>query len=112
MIIITILPEEENFRAVAWKRESIGRTAGEALDALTEQLDEEESGTLVIIQNRRSDNFFDASQQNRLTHLMEKRKTETLSAEEETELENLVEAELSGARRRAKELLHELKVPR
>lgn len=109
MTTITILPEEKNFRAVAGKKESIGRTAGEALDALTARLNEEETGTLVIIQNRRSDNFFDASQQNRLTALMEKRKTETLSADEETELENLVEAELNGARRRAEELLHELK---
>ncbi|MDQ3801075.1 MAG: hypothetical protein M3384_16760 [Acidobacteriota bacterium] len=109
MTTITILPEEKNFRAVAGKKESIGRTAGEALDALTAQLDEEESGTLVIIQNRRSDKFFNASQQNRLTFLMEKRKTGTLSAAEETELENLVEAELNGARQRAEELLHELK---
>jgi hypothetical protein len=109
MTTITILPEEKNFRAVAGKKESIGRTAGEALDALTAQLDEEETGTLVIIQNRRSDNFFNASQQNRLTSLMEKRKTEMISAAEETELENLVEAELNGARQRAKELLHELK---
>ncbi|HEX8738363.1 MAG TPA: hypothetical protein VF721_23730 [Pyrinomonadaceae bacterium] len=109
MTTITILPEEKIFRAVAGKKESIGRTAGEALDALTAQLDEEETGTLVIIQNRRSDKFFNASQQNRLTSLMEKRKTETLSAAEESELENLVEAELNGARQRATELLHGLK---
>lgn len=109
MTTITILPEEKNFRAVAGKKESIGRTAGEALDALTAQLDEEESGTLVIIQNRRSDKFFNASQQNRLTSLMEKRKTGTLSAAEEAELEKLVEAELNCARQRAEELLHELK---
>jgi hypothetical protein len=109
MTTITILPEEKNFRAIAGKKESIGRTAGEALDALTAQLEEEETGTLVIIQNRRSDKFFNASQQNRLTALMEKRKTERLSAVEETELENLVEAELNGARLRAQGLLHELK---
>src|SRR5215212_1930691 len=112
MTTITVLPEEKNFRAVAGKKESIGRTAGEALDALTAQLDEEETGTLVIIQNRRSDDFFDASQQNRLTSLMKKRKTETLSAGEEAELENLVEAELNGARQRTKELLHQLNLPR
>jgi hypothetical protein len=109
MTTITIMPEEKNFRAVAGKKESIGRTAGEALDALTEQLDEEESGTLVIIQNRRSDKFFNASQQKRLTSLMEKREARALSAAEETELENLVEAELNGARQRAEELLHGLK---
>jgi hypothetical protein len=109
MTTITILPEEKNYRAVAGKKESVGRTAGEALDALTAQLDEEETGTLVIIQNRRSDKFFNASQQKRLTALMEKRKNNGLSATEETELENLVEAELDGARQRAQELLHELK---
>jgi hypothetical protein len=109
MTTITIVPEEKNFRAVAGKKESIGRTAGEALDALTEQLDEEESGTMVIIQNRRSDKFFNAAQQKRLTSLMEKREARTLSAAEETELENLVEAELNGARQRAEELLHGLK---
>ncbi|HLM01892.1 MAG TPA: hypothetical protein VK400_12620 [Pyrinomonadaceae bacterium] len=109
MTTITILPEEKNFRAVAGEKESIGRTAGEALDALTAQLDEEETGTLVIVQNRRSDKFFNASQQKRLTSLMEKRKTDTLSAAEETELENLIETELNGARQRAEELLHELK---
>lgn len=109
MTTITILPEEKNFRAVAGKKESIGRTAGEALDALTAQLDEEETGTLVIVQNRRSDKFFNASQQKRLTSLMEKRKTNTLSTAEETELENLIETELNGARQRAEELLHELK---
>lgn len=109
MTTITILPEEKNFRAIAGKKESIGRTAGEALDALTTQLDETETGTLVIIQNRRPDMFFNASQQKRLTSLLEKRKTNMLSAAEETELENLVETELNGARRRAEQLLHELK---
>lgn len=109
MTTITILPEEKKYRAVAGKRESVGRTAGEALDALTAQLDEEESGTLIVIQNRRADRFFNASQQNRLTELMTKRQTQSLSATEETELENLVEAELEGAKQRAEEMLGGLK---
>jgi len=50
MTTITILPEKNNsYRAVAGDRESTGRTAGEALDALTSQLEDEESGTLVIM---------------------------------------------------------------
>lgn len=109
MTTITILPEEKKFRAVSGNRESFGRTAGEALDALTAQLDEEESGTLIVIQNRRADKFFNSSQQKRLTELMAKRKTKSLSADEETELENLVEAELEGAKRRAEEMLGGLK---
>jgi hypothetical protein len=109
MTTITILPEEKKFRAVAGKRESVGRTAGEALDALTAQLDEEESGTLVVIQPRRADRFFNSSQQKRLTELMAKRQSQSLSVEEEAELENLVEAELNSARRRAEEMLGGLK---
>jgi len=109
MTTITILPEEKNYRAVAGKKESVGRTIGAALDALTAQLDEEESGTLVVIQNQRPDKFFTLAQQKRLIELMEKRKIKSLSVKEETELENLVKAELNGAKQRAEELLGGLK---
>ena len=84
MTTITILPEEKNYRAVAGKKESVGRTIGAALDALTAQLDEEESGTLVVIQNQRPDKFFTLAQQKRL-------------------------AELNGAKQRAEELFGGLK---
>ncbi len=58
MTTITILPEEaDNYRAVAGNKQSTGRTVGEALDALTSQLEDEESGTLVIVQNRQADDF-------------------------------------------------------
>lgn len=107
---ITILPENtDSYRAVAGDKESTGRTAGEALDALTTQLAEEENGTLVIVQNHKADQFFSAAQQQRLTELMQFRKTGNLSMEEEHELESLIEAELDGARRRAEVLLAALK---
>ena len=110
MTTITILPEKKNsYRAVAGDRESTGRTAGEALDALASQLEDAESGTLVIVQNHKADQFFNAAQQERLTALMQLRKTGNLSPEEESELESLVEAELDGARRRAEALLDEFK---
>jgi hypothetical protein len=110
MTTITILPETtDNYRAVAGDKESTGRTAGEALDALTAQLAEEESGTLVIVQNRKADRFFNAAQQKRLTALMQLRKTRSLTTKEELELESLVEDELYGARRRTQALLNELK---
>lgn len=109
MTTITIVPEKNNsYRALAGEKESTGRTAGEALDALTSQLDEEESGTLVIVQNRKADQFFNAAQQERLIGLMQLRKAGTLSTEEESELDRLVEAELDGARERAKALLDKL----
>lgn len=102
MTTITILPETaDGYRALAGEKESTGRTAGEALDALAAQLEDAESGTLVIVQNRRADKFFNAAQQERLTELMRLREAGRLSAEEERELESLVEAELTGARERA-----------
>lgn len=109
MTTITILPEETNYRAVAGRKESIGRTIGEAIDKLTAQLSEEESGTMVVIQNRRADKFFDAFEQKRLMELTEKRKLQTLSGKEEIELEKLVEVELNGAKKRAEEMLGGLK---
>jgi hypothetical protein len=81
---ITILPEKpDGYRAPAGDKESTGRTAGEALDALTSQLEEEERGTLVIVQNRKADEFLSAGQQERLTELTRRRRTTVLSAEEE-----------------------------
>jgi hypothetical protein len=110
MMTITILPEKTNgYRAVAGDKESTGRTAGEALDALASQLDDEEGGTLVIVQNHKADRFFNNAQRERLASLMQLREAKSLSAEEERELESLIEAELDGARRRAEALLKELK---
>ena len=110
MTTITILPERsDSYRAVAGDKESTGRTAGEALDALTPQLEDEESGTLVIVQNRKADRFFDAAQQARLSELLKRRAAGTLSGEDAGELEGLVEAELDGARERAEALLGQLK---
>jgi hypothetical protein len=110
MTRITILPgRADSYRAVAGDKESTGRTAGEALDALTSQLADEEGGTLVIVQNRKADQFFTAAQQGRLAELVSRREAGGASPEEEKELEGLVEAELDGARRRAEALLNELK---
>lgn len=109
MTTITILPEKvDSYRALAGGKESTGRTAGEALDALTSQLEDEESGTIVIVQNRKADEFFNATQQERLTALMKLHEAGNLSTEEENELESLVEAELNAARQRAEALLNEL----
>lgn len=109
MTKITILPEDKNYRAIGGQKESVGRTAGEALDGLTAQLSQEESGTLIVIQNQHSDKFFNSAQQMRLSELMEKRKNQMLSVTEQKELEDLVETELNGARQRAEELISELK---
>jgi RNA polymerase sigma factor (sigma-70 family) len=102
MLTISILPEKTNiYRALAGEKESTGRTPGEALDALTKKLAAEDRGALVIVQDYKADEFFGAAQQERLGELMELRKAGRLTAEEESELENLVEVELHGARARA-----------
>ena len=105
MVTITILPESDRYRALSGDKESTGRTAGEALDALTSQLTEDEGGTLVIVQTHKPDQFFGARQQERLAELMRLRDAGSLSAEDGRELEGLIEAELRGARERAESLL-------
>jgi hypothetical protein len=110
MTTITILPERgDRYRAVAGDKESTGRTAGEALDALTRQLGDAEDAALVILRARRADEFFNDSQQQRLAALLARRDAGHLSGEETRELEALVEAELDGARRRAAALFDPLK---
>jgi len=117
MTTIAIVPEQAGangitWRAVAGKKESTGKTAGEALDALTTQLGDEIS-TLVIVQRLRPDRFFTAEQRMRLEALMTRWRTACddsgeLRAAEQAELEALVEAELEGATRRAEAVIEEL----
>jgi hypothetical protein len=105
MTMIAILPEKINgFRAIAGKKESRGRTAGEALDALTKQLANDEGNLFVIVQKHKADEFFDETQQKRLTELMRRKSAGKLTSDEKTELEQLIEAELRAATRRAENL--------
>lgn len=118
MTAITILPEklgtdEIRYRALAGERESVGRSAGEALDALTSQLSDDETGMLVVIQNLRPDSFFTAAQQQRLEELMSRWRTTrdgggSLTDEEQTELQSLIDAELNAARRRTEATVREI----
>src|ERR1051325_11543069 len=111
MTTIAILPETVSgngitYRAVAGKKQSSGKTAGEALDRLTAQLSDEETSTLVIVQNLRPDSFFTAQQQQRLSELMAQwRAARDVNAElppsEQADLEALIEAELEATMQRA-----------
>jgi len=111
MTKVAILPiptehSELSYCAIAGAKHAQGKTAGEALDALTAQLSADETSTLVIVQSRRPDRFFTAAQQQRLPALMERWRTvrdqgHTLSMDEQTELEALIEAELHAAAARA-----------
>jgi hypothetical protein len=119
MTKVTILPELTNahemaYRAIAGKQQSVGQTAGEALDALTTLLPKDETGTLVIVQNQRPDSFFSAEQQQRLKTLMGRWRSKrdagtSLTLDEQAELEQLTEDEIRATTERAKALLRELK---
>jgi hypothetical protein len=101
------------FRAVATGAQSEGRTAGEALDALTSSLATENSGTVVLIQPFHPDRFFSAEQQARLARLMSAWRAARdggipLSAAEQAELNALAEAELQAATERTAQTLRGL----
>lgn len=101
------------FRAVARGNQSMGRTAGEALDALTPRLAGEEADTLIIVRKLRPDQFFTAQQQARLEELMTKWREARgvgicLSPGDQAELERLVDAELRAATERAAAISQDL----
>jgi hypothetical protein len=118
MTTITIIPESPgspptSYRAVAGKVQAVGKTVGEALDAVTAQLDERESGTLIVVQHQRPDQFFTAEQQQRLQDLMARWRTARdigteFSPEDQAELDALVDAELRAAAARAAALASRL----
>lgn len=101
------------YHALAGDKHSHGRTAGEALDALTAQLPVDDTGTLVVVQSQRPDRFFNSGQQQRMAELMARWRTardrgETLTADEQAELNALVEAEIHAAADRAAALVDNL----
>src|SRR3977135_941508 len=101
-VAILPVPTEQGdlaYRAIAGEKYSQGKTAGEALDALTAQLPADEASTLVVVQSLRQDRFFTAAQQQRLSTLMARWQTlrdqgVTLPAAEQTELEAPTNAEV------------------
>lgn len=118
MTKVAIMPEPaENgelwFRAVTGDRQSTGKTAGEALDALVTQLPESTTGTFIVVQCLRPDEFFTAEQQQRLAELMQRWRDardrgQSLPASDQSELDELVEAELRASADRTSALLAEL----
>jgi hypothetical protein len=101
---------EKSYRAIAGDKTSVGKTAGQALDALTIQLDEIEFRALLVIQSFCPDLFFGAAQQERLSELMSlwrsaRDQGQELSPEQQAELDQLVEAELRAATARTAALM-------
>src|SRR5438874_8672676 len=99
MSAVVIRPEDREsgevwFRAIAGDRERVGRTMGEALDALAADWGDEVQETAVLIQCFRPDRFFTEEQYRRLQELLARRASPT--GEERSELEGLIDAELSA----------------
>ena len=117
MVRVTILPipttsGSKSYFAVAGDKQSFGNTAGEALDALTIQLEDDEASTLVIVQRMQPDIFFGSAEQKRLGELMERWRAardqnQDLPVDEQVELERLIEAELLASALRTKAMLDE-----
>lgn len=118
MTQIAILPEPSEsgrvtYRAICGRQQSVGKTAGEALDALTPSWEGGDSAALVIVQRQRPDQFFTAEQQTRLRELMDRWRIAreggpALPAGEQAELEGLIEAELRATGERTATLLKAL----
>ncbi|HXD34081.1 MAG TPA: hypothetical protein VN643_23385 [Pyrinomonadaceae bacterium] len=114
MNTITILPNEDegkldSFSAMTLDYKAVGRTAGEALDALTSKTHTKISEP-IIIQQFQPDRFFSEAQRGRLTELMSQwrqaRDADTeLSPVEMAELERLVDEEMLGAAKRSESVL-------
>jgi hypothetical protein len=85
---------EIRFRAIAGTREHVGRTMGEALDALTADWGDDVQETAVLIQRFRPDRYFTEAQYRRMQVLLARRTT--LSDEESAELEALIDMELDA----------------
>lgn len=85
---------ERQFRAIAGERQCIGRTMGEALDALTAEWGDNIDETVVLIQQFRPDQYFTQAQYDRMQALLNRRSI--LTPDERRELENLIDKELEA----------------
>jgi hypothetical protein len=118
MTTVAVLPETSvetgtTYHAVAGSKQSTGRTIGEAIDALTPQLeDSDNSATLIIVQQQRPDKYFTSEQMLRRDQLMAmwrkaRDANKELPGEEQAELDALVMAEVRAAGLRAAAMLQQ-----
>lgn len=115
-VSITPVPHESNgisYLAVAGNKQSVGNTAGEALDALTPLLDAKPGVTFVILQSGQPDEFFSAKDQLRLADLMDRWRLsrdqgQALPQPLQSELDDLVAAELKASTARTQAMLSSL----
>jgi hypothetical protein len=101
------------FRAVGGHAQAVGRTAGEALDALAARLPEDQDGTLLIVRDLCPDRFFTSERRRRLEELMARWRAArdqgpTLPSDERAQLEHLIDEEVGAAAERAAAAWREL----
>jgi hypothetical protein len=116
MDTITILPNENDGKAISFSamtsdHEAVGRTAGEALDALTSKTHSEICEP-IIIQQFQADRYFSEAQRQRLTELMShwhqaRDANAELSPDLRGELERLLDEEMLGATKRSEFALNQ-----
>ena len=63
------------YRAIAGKRQSTGRTAGEALDSLNKQHGGDVESALILVQRIGSDPYFSEDQYHRMKELLARQAT-------------------------------------
>lgn len=86
--------DNARFVARSGNLRAVGRTMGEALDALASQWGEIEETVPVIIQHFGPDRFFTQAQYDRMQEL--RARIGTLSSEEQMELAELIDTELDA----------------
>jgi hypothetical protein len=94
---------DARFRAVSGKHQSVGRTAGEALDALLAQEGGAIESSAILIQRFVPDACFTQAQYDRMQQLLAHRNTHTEL--ENAELDALIDAELEATIARTQNLL-------
>jgi hypothetical protein len=104
---------EATFRAIGGHVQASGRTAGEAVDALTARLPEGPDATLIIVRDLRPDHFLPAESRRRLDDLMARWRAardsgSDLPDADRDELRRLVDAEVEASTARAEQIWHEL----
>jgi hypothetical protein len=106
------------YRAVHGQQQAEGKTPGQALDSLEKLFTDEEkaTGSLIILQRFQPDAFFAEKQQQRLQDLMSRfqetiSRDESLTPEERTELEQLVDEEWVAAIARGAAILNRTSQP-
>jgi hypothetical protein len=107
MSTVSIIQEKSEqsssrFRALSGTRQSVGRTPGEALDALNAELGESSGGSIVLVQQFGGDSYFSEEQNARLEALLAQR--DNLTDLERVELESLVREEVRASAKRTEAL--------